>query len=69
MTSLIYENLKTKSYCKRTDWWLLEVVGDIDEGGQKVLIKIFTSKVNTCRDIMYSIVSTENNTVLFGSCQ
>lgn len=43
--------------------------GDIDEGGQKVLIQIFISKVNTSRDIMYSIVSTENNTVLFGSCQ
>lgn len=45
------------------------MVGDIDEGGQKVIIHIFVSKVNTSRDIMYSIVSTANNTVLFGSCQ
>ena len=45
------------------------MVGDIDEGGQKVIIQIFVSKVNTSRDIMYSIVSTANNTVLFGSCQ
>ena len=47
---------------ERTHWWLPEAVGEMREGGQK--LQMSNSKISH-GDVMYSIVSIVNNTVLY----